>query len=292
MRLRISTSVMGLCVGLASGAATAQDNPSLGTAEVTTELQVRGTNPALEIEAAPRDMSVSGDEFVTSLQAMTKLLLPPRSPVLLGIGSGVVAPHGTVFASVSGTTNRDSAGEISDELDGSVAFGFGLGDATETVGMQVTTAITGLEPFGDSGSLSLKFSRALAPTTFAGLSFGNVAGWGVEEDEDVKTTLAVTHFGDIWAQDTYFPFMLTAGYGTNVTEGGTEEGAILGAGVGLNEYLGLSVSTNTEYVNLGAGFRSPELEGWNLSLTAVDAFDQEDRQALQIAVSYAVPNAF
>ena len=64
------------------------------------------------------------------------------------------------------------------------------------------------------------------------------------------------------------------------------------AGIGLNEYMGLSISSNTEYVNLGAGFRSPGLEGWNLSVTAVDAFDQEDRQALQVAVSYAIPNAF
>ena len=292
MMLRTSATVAGLCAGLASGAAIAQDNPSLGAAEITTDLQVRGTDPALDLEAAPRDTSVTGNEFVTSLQAMTKLLLPPKSPVLLGIGSGVVAPHGTVFASVSGTTNRDDAGDVTDDLDGSVAFGFGLGDATETVGVQVTGVISGMDPFGDSGSVSLKFSRALAPTTFAGVSFGNVAGWGVEEDEDVKTTAAITHFGDIWAQDTYFPYMLTVGYGTNVTDGGTEEGAILGAGIGLNEYMGLSISTNTEYVNLGAGFRSPGLEGWNLSLTAVDAFDQEDRQALQVAVSYAIPNAF
>ncbi len=292
MMLRTSATVVGLCAGLASGAAMAQDNPSLGAAEITTDLRVRGTDPALDLEAAPRDTSVTGDEFVTSLQAMTKLLLPPKSPVLLGIGSGVVAPHGTVFASASGTTNRDNAGDVTDDLDGSVAFGFGLGDATETVGVQVTGVISGMEPFGDSGSVSLKFSRALAPTTFAGVSFGNVAGWGVEEDEDVKTTAAITHFGDIWTLDTYFPYMLTVGYGTNVTDGGTEEGAILGAGVGLNEYMGLSISTNTEYVNLGAGFRSPNLEGWNLSLTAVDAFDQEDRQALQVAVSYAIPNAF
>ena len=292
MMLRTSATVVGLCAGLASGAAMAQDNPSLGAAEITPDLRVRGTDPALDLEAAPRDTSVTGNEFVTSLQAMTKLLLPPKSPVLLGIGSGVVAPHGTVFASVSGTTNRDDAGDVTDDLDGSVAFGFGLGDATETVGVQVTGVISGMDPFGDSGSVSLKFSRALAPTTFAGVSFGNVAGWGVEEDEDVKTTAAITHFGDIWAQDTYFPYMLTVGYGTNVTDGGTEEGAILGAGIGLNEYMGLSISTNTEYVNLGAGFRSPGLEGWNLSLTAVDAFDQEDRQALQVAVSYAIPNAF
>ncbi|MGR3592221.1 MAG: hypothetical protein ACU0B9_19505 [Limimaricola soesokkakensis] len=272
----------------------AQDNPSLGAAEITTDLQVRGADPALELEAAPRDTGVTGEEFVTSLQAMTKLLLPPKSPVLLGIGSGVVAPHGTVFGSVSGTTKRDNASGTSDDLDldGSVAVGFGLGDATETVGMQVTGVISGLEPFGDSGSVNLKFSRALAPTTFAGISFGNVGTWGVEDDEDLRTTVAVTHFGDIWAQDSYFPFMLTAGYGTNVTDGGTEEGAILGAGVGINEYLGLSISTNTDYVNLGAGLRSPRLEGWNLSVTAVDAFDQDDRQALQVAVSYAIPNAF
>ncbi|EAR49651.1 hypothetical protein OG2516_17950 [Oceanicola granulosus HTCC2516] len=281
-------------MSVAATAQESQDNPSLGPAEITTDVQVRGADPTFPVEAEPRDAQVAGDEFVDSLQAMTKLVLPPRSPVLLGIGSGVVAPHGTVFASVSGTTRRDSPDGASDDLnlDGSVALGFGLGDATETVGAQVTTVVSGLEPFGDSGSVNLKFSRALGPSTFAGISFGNVLSWGAEDDEGVRTTVAVTHFQDIWTETNYYPVMFTAGYGTNVTDGGTEEGVILGAGVGLNEYIGVSASTNTEYVNLGIGLKSPNLEGWNMSFTAVDAFDQDDRQALQVAVSYSLSNAF
>lgn len=235
-----------------------------------------------------------GETLLRSLEALSGALEAPKTPVLLGIGSGVVAPHGTAFVSPSGTTDR--ADLPSEGMDGSLGFGFGLGDASRTVGAQVTGVISSLgqsgDGFGESGNLSLKFSRAITPSTFAGVAFDNLVTWGDEaEEESVETTLAVTQFTGFQVNGESFPLMLTAGYGTNVREDGTEPGAILGAGLGLTEYFGASISTNTDYANVGVGVTIPGIKGLSASATLVDAFDQEDRQVGQFAISYSF-NAF
>jgi hypothetical protein len=248
------------------------------------------TTPALAQDAAVVDAGA----LLQSLEALSGALQAPKTPVLLGIGSGVVAPHGTAFASVSGTTDReDLPGE---GVDGSLAFGFGLGDASRSVGAQVTGVIsslgTGDTGFGDSGSINLKFSRALVPSTFVGIAFDNLVAWGNEEDEEsIETTVAVTRFSEFQINGEHFPLMLTAGYGTNVRDDGTEPGAILGAGVGLTEDFGASISTNTDYINLGVGMTIPGIRGLSVSSTLVDVFDQEDRRAGQLAITYSF-NAF
>lgn len=259
-------------------------------AGMTGGLWIAVAGPAL----AQNPPVVDGGSFLQTLEALQGALQAPKSPVLLGIGSGVVAPHGAVFGSVSGTTDR--ADLDGNGLDGSIAFGVGLGDASRSLGAQVTGVVsslgTGDTGFGESGSVNLKFSRALTPSTFAGLGVDNLLAWGTEaEEEGIKTTLAVTHFAEVAVAGEPFPLMMTAGYGTHVRADGTEPGAILGLGAGLTEHIGASVSTNTEYLNLGLGVSVPGVKGLSLSATWVDALDQQDRQVGQFAVTYSF-NAF
>lgn len=250
-----------------------------------------GVAPAMAQDGA----SIGADDFLEALQVLASALQTPKNPVLLGIGSGIVAPHGTVFVSVNGTTGRADLG--TDTPDGSLAFGVGLGDATKTVGVQVTGTVSSLTDRGDAqaleaGAVGLKFSRAITASTFAGVAFDNVFGFGGEADEPVKTTLAVTHFRDVQIGSESYPLMLTAGYGTHVREFGEEPGVLLGAGMGITEHTGVSISTNTDYVNLGVGMKVPGVNGLSVSATLVDAFDQEDETVGQFAISYSFSDLF
>jgi hypothetical protein len=64
--------------------------------------------------------------------------------------------------------------------DGSVSAGFGLGNPTEYVGVEVafTSASTFRQGFGNNGSMSLKIHRILPNFYGVAVGFENVANWG------------------------------------------------------------------------------------------------------------------
>ena len=105
-------------------------------------------------------LSVAGAAIVVLATASAGLAEGNKLVTLQGIRSATVAPSGLVFGSLGLTSRRDSLGDFFDEGDGSIVLGFGLGDATKTVGVQVSASITSLtDSFGDSGSLSIKAAR-------------------------------------------------------------------------------------------------------------------------------------
>lgn len=213
-----------------------------------------------------------------------------RLVTLQGIRSATVAPAGLAFASLGLTSRRDALGDFFDEADGSIVLGFGLGDATETVGVQISASITSLtDSFGDSGSLSIKASRqinGLEVPTFVGLSFDRLAGWGDGKLIDESTTLSVTMFPTTQIAGQTYPLMITAGYGNAVLDHHREPGAFVGAGIGITENFGASLAWTGESVTLGTAFKFDALENLRFSASLEDAFDQVGGQRLTLSATY------
>ncbi|WP_145109331.1 hypothetical protein ACN9JG_21045 (plasmid) [Cereibacter azotoformans] len=226
------------------------------------------------------------------LQALDAASRPSANVTMQGIGSGTVAPGGTIFGSISGTDKRVDTG--GDDVDGSLSFGAGFGDAATGIGMQASLNVTSVEDrdFGDSGFLSLKFGRRIGDPDLnlhAAIGFDNVATWGDASDNSVETTVALTKFGRLggsWGK----PYMVTLGVGSHARD--DDPGLIAGFGLGLTEHLGASISYSGDYANIGLGVKVPGVKGVSVSLTCNDVFDEEDSRRATLSLSFALRNAF
>lgn len=252
---------------------------------------ISGAVLALVLPFAPQAVSAqsSGDEFVAILEALARSTTPPKFVTMQGIGSGSVAAGGSVFGSVSGTTQRAGVGGI----DGSLAFGAGFGDANVGVGAQVTVNITSADPadFADSGFIGVKFGTKLAGDrpAFVALSLDNLAGWGDSARNDLKATAALTTFGEVSLSGEAYPMMFTLGLS------GTEGRDVLpfvGLGIGITEHVGASVSHDGSNVNLGLGFKVPGVDGMSASVTLDDALEQDGDRRATFSLSYSVADWF
>ena len=214
---------------------------------------------------------------------------------LLGIQSATVAPHGMGFAALS-LTNKRAPGDNSN--DGSAILGFGLGDAENSVGVQLNAHITSLtDDFGDSGYLSIKASRRLAAgpsPVYGSLMFGQLANWGDANPRDVTFSAAITRFS--WANTDgagrAYPLMMTLGAGTDLRNNDTDPGVFAGIGVGLSETMSASLAWTGESVTVGTGFKIRGLDDIGFGLSVDDAFNQVDNRRLIFSIGYRFNNLF
>lgn len=216
-----------------------------------------------------------------------------KNVTLLGINSGTVAPNGTVYGSLGGSTES----QYSDyDIDGSAELGFGVGDADEGIGAQMSVVIASLtDDFGDAGYLNFKLSRRIAAgdhPTYIGLEGSQIGTWGASDVLDPQGTLAVTTFGraTFGSRSESYPYMVTVGAGTGLRNNQEDPGVIFGAGVGLTENFGVSAAWTGETVDMGVGFRARALGNASLTVQMNDVFDQEDRQRFTFTVNFAVNN--
>lgn len=217
-----------------------------------------------------------------------------KNVTLLGITSATVAPPGTLFGSVSGSTKRDG---VYDEIDGSAELGFGFGNAEESVGAQVSVVVTSLtDNLGDSGYLTFKLSRRISDgpmPTYIGVNVDQIANWGDAKDVDPEGSIALTTFGrTTFGTSQSYPYMLTIGAGSNVQNNQQDEGLFLGAGIGLSRNVGLSAAWSGEVADFGAAFRLPGVENASFTATVNDVFDQEDSRRMTFSLNFAVNNVF
>jgi hypothetical protein len=222
---------------------------------------------------------------------------------IAGIRSGTVAPGGTGFVGLSWSSKRDTGGGTFngtggfwDRTDGSIALGFGLGDAETGIGVQVTANITSLsDDFGDAGYFTLKaatrLNRGGAVPLYVALTADHLAGWGEAKAPDesidlVLTALPVAHLG---GKDRRM--MLTLGAGSNVRDNG-DAGLYLGAGMALTDNLSVSAAWSGEEVTLGTGFRLDALPNTHFTAAVDDVFDNRDGRRVSLQVVWAVDDLF
>ncbi len=214
---------------------------------------------------------------------------------LVGVPSATIAPNGTFFATLSGSTRRSPT---EDGLDGSAALGFGLGSAEKGVGVQVSAHVTSLtNEFGDSGYLALKFARRItggAAPTYVGLSLDHIANWGDAAGRDPGATVAVTTFSQVrlGAAQQSFPVILSLGAGSHLRKNQTKPGVFVGAGIGLTRSFGASMAWTGDAVDVGASFRFDGAPNLGVTASLADAFDMQNNRRLNLSVSWVLKDAF
>lgn len=233
------------------------------------------------------------EEFLDILQSLAAALDKPRSAVLQGVATGVTLPSGNAFASVSGTNRREGQQGV----DGSLAFGLGLGDARKTIGAEIFATITSVHPadFGDSGSLGLKLSRVLPDDLgkgSVGITVENLASWGDVVGEEVKVSLAWTTSGHftLGSVDS-IPVVLNVGIASSTDhhDSWTPFGAI---GIGLFDNYTVSVAHNGDYAIIGASTYLDWNENVSLHGSVMDVFDLRDERRVTLTISYAINDLF
>ena len=220
---------------------------------------------------------------------------PGKMVTLQGIRSATVAPGGVGFASLAFSSKRGGPKGFINDTDGSAVVGFGLGDAAQGVGIQISANITSLsDNFGDSGHFSVKFARKLpgeAPTYLA-LSFDRLSGWGDARNTKPATSLSLTTFRKVDIAGQSYPVMLTIGAGNRVRNFSQDSGIFVGAGIGLTPNFGASLAYAGDQVALGSAFKVAGLKNMVFSATLDDAFNQQSAQRVTVSATVVFSNLF
>jgi hypothetical protein len=212
-----------------------------------------------------------------------------KNVTLLAIPSATVAPSGLVFTSFSAPTNGDNA---------SAAIGVGFGDATDGIGLQLTSVVSApANGLDSSGYFSLRGSARIgrgATPVYLGIGADHIGIWGDTPDRDVGVTAMLTAFPVLTAANSgnRYPMMVTLGTGSHVRNGDTDPGLFLGAGIGLSESIGVSAAWSGDSFDVGASFRPANIDNMRISAVVTDAFDSDDNQRLTLSFSWFFNNMF
>lgn len=217
----------------------------------------------------------------------------PKNLTLLSVSSATVAPHGMWFTSLGLTSKRGTI----DDWDGSLALGFGLGDAQESIGLQITANITSLtNGFGDSGYFQINASRRIvdgdAPL-YLGAEVAGLGTWGQANVLPVSGKVMLSWFPTLrTGNGESFPLMFTAGYGSHLKNLGRDPAPFFGAGIGLSRNFGASVSWTGETLDVGASFTFDGIDGFNVTTELNDVTDRLGSRRVTISLNFFRPGLF
>lgn len=212
-------------------------------------------------------------------------------PGTFGVPSAVAPIGGTGF--IGATYANPRGGAEGAGGDGDLLAGYSIGNPVTGVSLTFSLAVTGVDPFGDAGSLSLSASRFLRAgdisATFAGVSVSNLAPWGPNAERPEMFSAYVSHLIGAPAGSREIPVQIVAGYGsdnTRRTDGSAvlDDGFFAGIGIGLTPTISGGLSATSTQVNVGASVSIPNT---NIGVTigVLDVMDNTDRQ--QVSVSFA-----
>jgi hypothetical protein len=253
-------------------------------------LRISAPLVGLALAAAPApaqspDLSALSDaELLALLGELDRILAPVPRVAGYGVPSGFGAPHGLFFASVSGT-NRSM--RRFDRVDGSLALGFGLGDARAGVSVTPVVVVTSVSPddFGDSGTVGLSLHRELsAPFGPASLAVGidSLATWGDSAGLEPGAYVALSGLFDVGR-----PVLATVGYGSGIADSGRSPGGFGGLAVSLGSRASLSLAWAGDEA-IGGLTLWPEDSGRvQVSIGIGDLTDEVDGRRLLFSLSYA-----
>jgi hypothetical protein len=211
-------------------------------------------------------------------------------PATFGVPSAVAPRAGTAFIGATFVTPRAGIDGLGG--DGDLVAGYAVGDPVDGLGLTFGIAVTGLDPPGDAGALSVTASRLLraggTSATFAGLSASNLAAWGEAADRPEMYALYVSHLVGLSTARTELPVQISMGYGTDTTRrsdgsGRLDDGLFAGVGLGLTPLVSGSLSATATQVNLGATLSLPGT-GASVSLGLLDAADTTDHRQVSLSV--------
>lgn len=187
--------------------------------------------------------------------AVTQLRPAPASSFLTPTAYG--ADWGDVYVGLAasiGTANRGR------DSDGSASVGFGLGDATRYLGLEINSSINSLRGFADDGTVGFKLHRVFPSASNLAVAFGweNPIKWGSARIEPETFYGVVSRRFDLQpGQANPVPLTVSLGAGTGAYR---STGSIANNTNGINFFgsLGLriqpEISLISSWTGSGLGF--------------------------------------
>lgn len=146
--------------------------------------------------------------------ALLNQLKAPKGAPGIAFGSPVAfgAAWGDLYAGLGGNTLPDNS---ADDVDGSLALGFGLGDANKFVGLDTTIGIISLnEGFGEDGNVSLKLHTLLPNSSAFAIGLENTGRWGSAQTTSSSVYAVYSKLWSLNAGSRKMPFSTSIGVGS------------------------------------------------------------------------------
>lgn len=219
--------------------------------------------------AAGAAESVSIDDLPPELRQLVQAIIsqPRVSPgVAFGSPIGFGAAQGDYFFGLNGATasslNNDFIGDL--DADGSLAAGFGLGDPSRYVGVEVAVNVISLtDDFGDSGAVALKVHRNIGERGALAVGTENTLAWGEAEDVADATTstefISYSHYFQLNPDNPMNPggLMLTVGVGDGrlgQEDDPTDFAPFVSVGYSITRQFSVIADYAGEMTNVGMSF--------------------------------------
>lgn len=212
----------------------------------------------------------------------------PRPVGIFGIPSGFAAPRGVGFVSGALTNRRDR--RATGGFDASLVLGFGFGDARRGIAVTPLVDITSVTPskFGTSGKIGVSLAREVVSGPrwigSVGLDLGNLVTWGDSKVLDQTWSLAYSAVRPAGPRHA-MPLMVSFGYGTGISKRGTDDGAFAGLGLGVSEYVGVSLGWYGDEAIAGVNLWPDDEKNMQISLGVGDINNRVGGRRLLLSVS-------
>lgn len=188
---------------------------------------------------------------------------PPKPGMTFGTPTAFGAGWRQGFVGLSGIAYLDNDVNDSD-IDGSMSFGAGFGNATETVGFETSVAIISLkDDFADSGSVGAKIHKIVPNTNGLGVALGwsNALNWGdAKKAEDTVYAVVSKKFKLRPEAKNQYPLSISIGAGTgtfrtidDIVADDNDLNVFGSIGVQVLPQLSLASSWTGSQLNVGIG---------------------------------------
>jgi hypothetical protein len=240
------------------------------------------------------------EDLPPELRALIQsIVTAPKSSPGTSFGSpvGFGAQMGDVFTGLSLTTlgpgQSNGDGVVSDNLDGSGSIGFGLGNSSTAIGVEIVANIISLnDSFAEDGNLSLKLHRRIGSRGSVALGVESTAGWGGAKNVDESYYASYSYYGTLTPDNPMNPhgFMITGGIGDNrfvKTSSNDDFAPFVSAGFNINRRMSVIADYSAEKVNLGISFVPIVALPITILLGAVDVTEEDADTEATISAGFS-----
>jgi hypothetical protein len=299
-------------VGLHNLSALAQSRPlewqRVSTPAVVSALYVaqQAPQPAPAKPELPKpELSTpESPSVVDPIPPLVSIKRPWPSPNLNpGVPSAFIANWGDVYITGVGAT----AGSQRPDADGSWVGGFGLGDATKAVAVEVNGGCGSFKQFCSNGGLGFRISRVLIkkPTGWLALAGGwqNAVQWGNEGDQDNIYSAGLSYAFPLRPIRSGFgqTLQINAGVGNSsfapysATNSEDQIGGFASIGVELSPAVGISAGWSGRGANAQLSYTPFGNTPLTFNLLGADLFNQNPSGAVAVfsvswGTNYLTPN--
>jgi hypothetical protein len=224
------------------------------------------------------------------LQQLRDQLTAPKGAPGIAFGSPVAfgAGWGELYVGLGGETIEDK----DQRVDGSLALGFGLGNANKSIGLDTTVALISLkEGLDNDGNVSFKLHALLPNQSAFAIGLENTARWGAAK----RTSSSIyAVYSKLWAPTLFGkarPVATSVGVGSqrfvDVDSLGNKEGLGVFASTALQVNRGVSTILDWTGVDLNAGVSVVPFRTIPVTITA-GAINLTENNSRDVEFSFGV----